>query len=157
VITTTGQANARAEPLARLTSISSTAPAGRHGSVRGALTHILSAEMVWRLRLAEGISLTALPAEEDLALAVTTLRERWADEEAKMRAYLNSLTDDALNQSVHYKTTKGVPFENILWNLLAHVVNHGTQFRAEAGIALTAYGQSPGDLDLLLYFREKMA
>jgi uncharacterized damage-inducible protein DinB len=40
---------------------------------------------------------------------------------------------------------------------LVHMVNHGTQFRAEAGIALTAYGQSPGDLDLLLYFREKTA
>ena len=46
---------------------------------------------------------------------------------------------------------------NVLWNLLAHVVNHGTQFRGEAGVALAAYGQSPGDLDLLLFFREKTA
>ena len=84
------------------------------------------------------------------------LRECWLDEEQKMRAYLNSLGEEAFNQTVHYKTTKGAPFGNTLWNLLAHMVNHGTQFRAEAGIALTAFGQSPGDLDLLLYFREKM-
>jgi uncharacterized damage-inducible protein DinB len=143
---------------AQLTPEQFTAPAGlSHGSVRGALTHILSAEMVWRLRLAEGISLTALPTEEDFPSSVTTLREHWMDEEAKMRAYLSSLTDEVLNQTVKYKTTKGVPFENVLWTLLVHVVNHGTQFRAEAAVALTAFGHSPGDLDLLLFFREKTA
>ncbi|HTP07287.1 MAG TPA: DinB family protein [Anaerolineae bacterium] len=151
-------ATARAlNAAAQLTPDQFTAPAGlSHGSVRGALTHILSAEMVWRLRLAEGVSLTALPTEKDFPSAVDALRERWADEEAKMRAYLNSLTDEALNRPVQYKTTKGVPSENILWNLLVHVVNHGTQFRSEAAVALTSYGHSPGDLDLLAFFREKI-
>ncbi len=139
----------------QLTPDQFTAPAGlSHGSVRGALVHILGAEMVWRLRCAEGISLTALPGEKDFP-TVDVLRERWMDEEQKMRAYLNSLSDEALNQTVRYTTTKGVPYENVLWNLLAHVVNHGTQFRGEAGVALTAYGRSPGDLDMLQYFREK--
>jgi uncharacterized damage-inducible protein DinB len=151
-------ANARVlNAAAKLTPDQFTAPAGlSHGSVRGALAHVLGAEMVWRLRCAEGISLSALPDENNFFTA-EVLRNRWHVEEQKMRAYLNSLSDEALNQTVQYKTTKGVPFENVLWNLLAHVVNHGTQFRAEAGIALTAYGQSPGDLDLLLYFREKTA
>lgn len=142
---------------ADLTPDQFTAPAGlSHGSVRGALVHTLGAEMVWRLRCAEGVSLSALPAENDFP-TVDVLRQRWAEEEQQMRAYLNSLTDDALNQTLVYKTTKGVSFENILWNLLVHVVNHGTQFRSEAAVGLTAYGHSPGDLDLLLYFREKMA
>ena len=142
---------------AKLTPDQFIAPAGlSHGSVRGALVHTLGAEMVWRLRCAEGTSLSALPTESDFP-TVDVLRERWHDEEQKMRAYLSSLTDEALNRTVLYKTTKGVPYENVLWNLLAHVVNHGTQFRGEAGIALTAYGHSPGDLDLLLFFREKTA
>jgi uncharacterized damage-inducible protein DinB len=151
-------ANARVlNAAAKLTPDQFTAPAGlSHGSVRGALVHILGAEIVWRLRCAEGVSLSALPAENAIP-TVEVLRGRWLDEEQKMRAYLNSLPDEALDQTVQYKTTKGVPHENVLWNLLAHVVNHGTQFRGEAGVALTAYGQSPGDLDLLLYFREKTA
>ena len=151
-------ANARVlNAAAKLAPDQFIAPAGlSHGSVRGALVHILGAEMVWRLRCAEGVSLSALPNENDFP-AVEVLRERWLDEEQKMRAYLNSLSEEALYQTVQYKTTKGVPHENVLWNLLAHVVNHGTQFRGEAGVALTAYGQSPGDLDLLLFFREKTA
>ncbi len=151
-------ANARVlNAAARLAPEQFTAPAGlSHGSLRGTLAHILGAEMVWRLRCAEGISLSALPSEQDFP-TVEVLRARWQDEEHKMRAYLNSLSDDALNQPVQYKTTKGAPFQNVLWNLLVHLVNHGTQFRAEAGVALTAYGQSPGDLDLLLFFRQKTA
>ncbi len=151
-------ANARVlQAAANLAPEQFTAPAGlSHGSVRGTLVHILGTETVWRLRCAEGVSLSALPNEKDIP-TIEVLRERWLAEEQKMRAYLNSLGDEALNQTVQYKTTKGVPFENVLWNLLAHVVNHGTQFRGEAGVALTTYGHSPGDLDLLLFFREKMA
>jgi uncharacterized damage-inducible protein DinB len=37
---------------------------------------------------------------------------------------------------------------------LVHVVNHGTQFRSEAAVALTEYGHSPGDLDLIFYLRQ---
>jgi uncharacterized damage-inducible protein DinB len=39
---------------------------------------------------------------------------------------------------------EGVP----IWQMLVHVVNHGTQHRAEAGTLLTAEGRTPGDVDL---------
>jgi uncharacterized damage-inducible protein DinB len=142
---------------AQLTPGRFTAPHGlSHGSLRGALAHVLAAEIVWRLRCQSGISPTALPAENDFP-TLDALQSRWAEEEAAMRAFIASLTDDQLVRSVEYKTTKGVPQSNSLWQLLAHVVNHGTQFRAEAAVALTAEGHSPGDLDLLLFMRERAA
>ena len=125
-----------------------------HGSLRGALVHILGAEVVWRLRCAEGVSPSALPAESEFT-SLGLLIQRWREEEKAMRAYLGSIQDEALHRPVRYTTTQGVPYENILWNLLVHLVNHGTQFRAEAAVVLTEYGQSPGDLDLLLFFREQ--
>ena len=125
-----------------------------HGTLRGTLVHILGAEVVWRLRCEEGVSPSAMPADSEFT-SLDSLSQRWDKEEKAMRAYLASLHDEELNRPVRYTTTKGVPYENILWHLLVHVVNHGTQFRAEAAVVLTEYGQSPGDLDMLLFFREQ--
>lgn len=124
-----------------------------HASLLGSLVHIYAAEYVWRQRCQNGISPSVLPAEADFP-SLDALRRAWAEEELAMRFYLEGLDDQALNQKIRYQTTKGVAQENILWQLLAHLVNHGTQFRAEAAVALTAYGRSPGDLDLLRYLRE---
>jgi uncharacterized damage-inducible protein DinB len=125
-----------------------------HGSLRGALVHTLGAEVIWRLRCQGSIAPPAMPSETEFPTA-EALRARWREEERAMRSYLTSLADDNLQQLLKYKTTRGVPFENVLWNLLVHVVNHGTQSRSEAAIALTAYGQSPGDLDMIVFFRER--
>lgn len=149
-------ANARVlNAAAQLAPDRFSAPRGlSHGSIRGALVHVLAAEMVWRLRCQSGLSPAALPADSDFP-TFDILRARWAEEEAAMRAFIALLTDEQLSSAIDYTTTKGVPYSNILWQLLAHVVNHGTQFRAEAAVALTAEGHSPGDLDLLLFMRER--
>lgn len=148
-------ANARVlSAAARVTPEQLTAPARlSHGSVRGTLVHILGTEVVWRLRCQEGVSPQALPAESEFP-TLDALQGRWTEEERKMRGYLASLSDAALAATVQYKTTRGVPQQNVLWHLLAHVANHGTQFRGEAAVALTEYGRSPGDLDLLAFLRE---
>jgi uncharacterized damage-inducible protein DinB len=54
---------------------------------------------------------------------------------------------DAFVEYVH----KGVP----VWQLLVHVVNHGTQHRSEAAALLTAERLSPGELDLFDYAEEQ--
>ena len=43
-----------------------------------------------------------------------------------------------------------------LWQMLAHVVNHGTQHRSEAAVLLTAAGHSPGDLDMVDYIEARV-
>jgi uncharacterized damage-inducible protein DinB len=131
-------------------------PGLSHGSVRTTLVHALAAEQIWRRRCLEGDSPTTLLKEADCP-TLAALRALWAEEETAMRAGLARLTDEAMDGRIAYRTTGGAPKEEILWQLLVHLVNHGTQHRAEAAVALTACGHSPGDVDLIIYLRQHKA
>jgi len=67
-----------------------------------------------------------------------------------LRAFLATLSDADLDQprTVTF-TGDGVAVTAPLWQLMAHVVNHGTQHRSDAAQMLTDLGHSPGDLDMM--------
>jgi uncharacterized damage-inducible protein DinB len=119
----------------------------------GDLAHVLGAEITWRMRMQEGVSPNRLAAAGDFP-SLEALTARWREEESKMQAFVDSLRDEDLNRWVEFVRTSGEPQGSTLWKALIHVVNHGTQFRGEAGAALAGFGHSPGDLDLILYLRE---
>jgi uncharacterized damage-inducible protein DinB len=123
------------------------------GSICDVLVHTMSAEWVWRMRCQEHRSPSALldPAQFP---TLETLTTRWDEEERAMRGYLASLDEAALSQPLAYVSTAGRPFSGTLWHILMHVVNHGTQHRAEVAHILTQLGHSPGDIDMILFARE---
>ena len=123
-----------------------------HGGLRGTLTHTLFAEWIWRNRWL-GISVTNYIKAEDFP-TFESLRARWQEEEKALNDFVAALTDEKLGQVFQYKTTSGEPLERILWQAMAHVVNHGTQHRSEAAALLTDMGFSPGDIDLIVFLRE---
>jgi uncharacterized damage-inducible protein DinB len=123
-----------------------------HGGLHSTLVHALFAEWIWRKRW-EGTSPTQRLKPEDFP-TVDSLRSRWAEEENLLMAFVNNLTDELLNKVVAYKDTKGIPHERILWQMMAHVVNHGTQHKTEAAAILTGFGHSPGDIDMIYFLIE---
>ena len=124
-----------------------------HNDLRHALTHTLLAEWLWYNRWM-GTSPTQLFQRKDFP-TFDSLLERWTEEEKTLNEFVTSLTDEKLNSTFQYKTTKGDIHENILWQVMVHVVNHGTQHRSEAAAILTELGHSPGNIDLLVFLREQ--
>lgn len=121
-----------------------------HGSFLGTLVHQLSCEWEWRVRCQEGAWPAVQMRVEDFP-TLTALRERWAVEAEAMRAFIDGLRDENLDGPVRYVDDEDAAYEDPLWQVLLHVVNHGTQFRSEAAVVLTAAGHSPGPIDLIGY------
>jgi uncharacterized damage-inducible protein DinB len=71
---------------------------------------------------------------------------RWREEEAAMRAYLGSLSDE---------DAQGAFYDVILWQVIAHVSYHGMQHRSEAATLLTHFGHSPGDIDMVFWLDDR--
>lgn len=123
-----------------------------HGGLRGTLVHALFAEWIWRNRW-EGTSPTVRLKPDDFP-TFESLQSRWVKEENLLMAFVENVTEERLNSKFSYKATDGTPHERILWQAMVHLVNHGTQHKTEAAAMLTDFGQSPGDIDMILYFIE---
>lgn len=122
-----------------------------HGGLRGTLVHALFAEWIWRNRW-EGTSPTRRLKPEEFP-TIESLRTRWLEEEKQLMDFVDRVTDEKLDNTFSYTNTSGKPLTKILWQAMAHLVNHGTQHRTEAAAILTDFGHSPGDIDLI-YFLE---
>ncbi len=123
-----------------------------HGGLRSTLVHILFAQWIWRQRW-EGTSPGQRLKPDDFP-TFESLHTRWMEEENLLMAFVENVPEERLNSMVSYKTTDGTPHAEILWRLMAHVVNHGAQHKTETAAILTDLGQSPGDIDMILFLRE---
>ena len=122
-------------------------------SIRGILTHALGGEQIW-LKRARGEALGGFLTEIDVP-SVAALRERWLEDEAKMRAYLAGLTDEAVAGAVTFRGRDGNERSFPVWQLLTLVYHHTVQHRSEAAEALTMIGRSPGDMDFIFYLNTR--
>lgn len=121
------------------------------GSLHGALVHLMDAEYVWRNLLQAGEHVKWL-RPEDFA-DVAAIRARWLEERAELWRYFEGLSNEDLSGIISYEGDE--TRHRALWHCLAHLVNHGTQHRAECAAILTGFGHSPGNLDLTLFLLDK--
>lgn len=121
-----------------------------HGSVRDQVVHLMNVDEVWfsELRGVEPSDPPPSTSVDDRA----DIRAHWDSIEHKMRAYLAELRDDML-----FTTPIEEPDEDkdlIVWQVLIHVVNHGTDHRAQLLRLLNDLGVKTTSQDYIFYVYE---
>ncbi len=120
-------------------------------TLQGMLVHIMGAELIWLGRW-RGIS-PGTPERADAYATLAALRARWERAEADFRGFVDGLGEADLARVVETRTLAGDPYRAALWQMIQHVVNHGTHHRSEVATMLTRLGAAPPATDLILYYR----
>jgi uncharacterized damage-inducible protein DinB len=119
-----------------------------HGSAFHTIRHLVDVDWSWREFCAGNDVGDTYVWDHGYALEdLAAIHAFSLEEDARLRAYAESLDDAALNEPMPLSAE---PDDTVpRWLILAHIVNHGTQHRSELARYLTDCGHSPGDLDLL--------
>jgi uncharacterized damage-inducible protein DinB len=123
------------------------------GSVYDTLLHIMNAEWLWLSRW-KGSSPSVFPTRDDYP-TLGAMDKRWAELEAEMRAFVNQQTDDSLVREIAYRNTRREAFRLPLWQMMAHLPNHGTHHRGELAAMLAMIDVPHEEEDWLYYFLER--
>jgi uncharacterized damage-inducible protein DinB len=124
-----------------------TQPVGySHGSVRNQVVHLISVDDTWfsplrGVEIPETLNPADFPDQQ-------SIRTHWDTVEQNMRLYLAKLQDDMLLQKPF---PEGEDEHIILWQVLLHVVNHGTDHRAQILRLLNDLGIKTGPQDYIFY------
>ncbi len=118
-------------------------------SVRDTLAHIFGAEWLW-LERGRGRSPAGL-LHADAYANLASLRGSWAELEHELLGFVKGLSSADLVRVHDYRTTKGAPGTNPLWQMLQHLINHGTYHRGQVATMLRQLGVQPRATDFLRY------
>jgi len=119
-----------------------------HGSLGMAMLHQLGGQVGWLATWQEGAPWLSLPPSES-GRFLDNLVDWHGRSDGAIREFIDSLREAELGEPRVDHMPGGSERTMMLWDMMVHVVNHGTQHRSEAAMALTAMGRSPGDLDFL--------
>ena len=115
------------------------------GCVRDQLVHLMSVDNNWFMELRGLVPPEwSNPADFDDR---DKLRAEWDRVEQMMRAYLANLTDESLLD----KPLQGEDENLIVWQVLLHIVNHGTDHRAQILRILHDFGVKTVSQDYIFY------
>ena len=130
-----------------LSALSASAPE----SMLAPLKHIFQGEDVWLRRIpgepGAQLSEIEVPGPE-------ALRELWSPVHRDWLGWAGSLTSEAdWARIVPHRNSRGDLFEMPAWQVMMHVVNHGSYHRGQVAMRLREAGMAPPPTDLIQYYR----
>ena len=120
-----------------------------HGGILKTFQHIYYGDRVWLSRLNDAPQQFEDPAPGPTLVDLD--REWWA---------LLARFEEVAGQSdptgvLRYKNLKGEPYERPIWQILLHVVNHGTYHRGQIASMMKQLGHQPPSTDLIYYYLQQ--
>ncbi|MCU0480773.1 MAG: DinB family protein, partial [Anaerolineae bacterium] len=98
------------------------------GSIRNQCVHVIGVDERWFARI-KGVALPDFPANEAF-MTKASVRARWDETEKSIMAYLDTLTSSDLERELSFDMPhRGGMKTNLVWEILVHVINHGTDHR----------------------------
>ena len=123
-------------------------------SVRDTLAHMYAAEYAWCSRW-QGHSPSAFVAADQFP-DVPALRAKWHELESDVRAVLDQLGEEGVEKVMEYKMLSGDARQSVFWQMLQHVVNHGSYHRGQVTTMLRQLGAAPPEgMDLITFYRTR--
>lgn len=113
------------------------------------LQHIYLAEVVWFDRICGNEA--ALITHYTAPASITDLLAAFGEMHAKWLDWLEAAED--LEALIPHRNLQGEPFRMPVWQIVLHVVNHGSYHRGQIAAALRAAGFAPPDTDLIIWYR----
>jgi uncharacterized damage-inducible protein DinB len=143
------------DAVSALTPEQFTQPLGNSfSSVRDTIAHICDAEFIWLSRWA-GEQPTGF-RKPDRVPDVAAAREEWAGLERRMREVLAELGPKGVERRLDYKDMRGAARSDLAWQILQHVVNHGSYHRGQVTTMLRQLGAPPPKyMDIIIFYRER--
>jgi uncharacterized damage-inducible protein DinB len=114
------------------------------------LVHVFAADRIWLARI-RGAPATAFVTDADYHLEV--LQKDWPALMDDWKQWAAGLSDDTAQAVISHSDLRGKVWQQAVWQIVLHVVNHGTHHRGQAAGFLRAMGHTPPPLDLVRYYR----
>ncbi len=126
---------------------------GSFASVYDTVVHLYQADMFWVVGGVERPN----GKREDYASpgCMYDLAEVWLAVIDRMIAFAASLSESEWERKIAYKSMAGVGYESPIWQMVVHVVNHGTHHRGQVTSMIRQLGEKPVSLDLIAFYREQ--
>jgi uncharacterized damage-inducible protein DinB len=119
-------------------------------SVLDTLVHVLAGDRIWCNRV-RGVPYTSFTEPEDRS--IEALISRFGHVHQSWKTLLEEETSESIERLIAYHDLKGNPRETPLWQIVLHVVNHGSHHRGQVSGFLRAMGYTPPPLDLIYFYR----
>jgi uncharacterized damage-inducible protein DinB len=119
-------------------------------TVLDTLAHVFAADRIWLSRL-QGAPRATFIDPQDRQLSA--LQREWPVLLDRWKEYVAGISDEQARKHISYNDLKGNPHSQPLWQILLHIVNHGTHHRGQAAGFVRAMGHKPPVLDLIAFYR----